>query len=161
MNSQMLHSARRVQVTLTVTLVSCPFFSRAVWPYFKAYIQNDMSQPLLMRCGGLLVDGKQLLAVAVLLFGCIASIYCQSIYMHSEWHSVDGRWEMMEKWPEMVRLSKRHLCMSPDFVNNGLMQVFVIRAFNFLCVHPWRATITFQNCNKTLNADISRKGNKN
>lgn len=158
----MLHSARRVQVTLTVTLVSCPFFSRAVWPYFKACIQNDMSQPLLMRCGGLLLDGKQLRAVAVLLFGCIASIYCQSIYMHSHLPSVSW-WKMGDdgKWPEMVRLSRRHLCMSPDFVNNGLMQVFVIRAFNFLCVHPWKATITFQNCNKTLNADISRKGNKN
>lgn len=74
--------------SVTVTLVSCPFFSRAMCPYFKTCIQNDMSHPVLMRCVGLLLDGKQLEAVAVLLFSCIASIYCHNIYTHSEWQSL-------------------------------------------------------------------------
>lgn len=60
----------------TVTLVSCPFIFRAVWPYFKAYIQHDMSQPQLMRCVGWLLYGKQLEASPLPRFHSVASLLC-------------------------------------------------------------------------------------
>lgn len=170
-----IHSHLHIfRYTVTVTLVSCPFIFRAVWPYFKAYIQNDMSQPLLMRCVGWLLYGKQLKAAPLLCFHLLLFTLSQHIHVFKVPVSAqtDEVCVSSEKTGslESNEVFSQHCHSKIMCCSNELMQVCVITAFHFpclwpqswqVCVHPWKTAITSWNGNKMPNEEISRKGNKN